>query len=405
MKKIVFFSLMIFLIANRAFASVRINEIMYDVEGSDTGREWIEVYNDSAETIDLSKWKLFEANTNHSLTSYQGGNTLQAGDFALIVNDPTKFVLDWPSFSGAIFDSTFSLSNTGESLALKDENLNIIDQASYNSNSGATGDGKSLQLIDNKFIPANPTPGKMNDLIVSTNSSEPVIDNSSTDKINTQVVSDLNSYKLEIVAPEKVFAGMPIIIGLKAEYGGQPVTSGRFYWNFGNGETKDSVKNEPLNYTYDIPGDYLIVLDYIKNMSDQEPISTARFKITVLPTSVVVPVAEVPKVLPPVVEIPKNVPPVVEQKPISVTKPADIKKVEVTNDVKVKAVDLEANVLNSVKEEKGIGLNNNKQSMIPWLLALCGFILISLFSIFFFKKTPNTQTQNFSEESEDFEIN
>ncbi len=399
MKKFIFFILIIFLIATRAFASVKINEIMYDVEGSDSGREWIEIYNDGGEAVDLSKWKLFEANTNHGLTSYQGNSTLSAGGFALIANNPAKFLVDWPSFADAIFKSSFSLSNTGESLALKDENLNIIDTADYSSSLGATGDGKSLQLIDNKFQPSDPTPGKVNILAVSINNNEPVVENNSTSTEDTTTTTNTTTtqavpdpvYKLEIVAPEKVLAGMSFTVGLKASYGDKNITSGKFYWNFGNGETKESAKNEPFNYTYSIAGDYLIVLDYFKNVSDQDPVSTTRFKIKVLPIPAVAPIVEIPK---------ENVPTIVEQKPNQPIKQVVVKKVvkksEVASDVEVKVPDQTANVSDSTE---------SKPSLSIWLIALSGFILISLFSIFLFKKSPKPQTQNVSKEAEDFEVN
>ena len=34
-----------------------INEVMYDLEGTDTDREWIEVYNDGAESMNLATYK------------------------------------------------------------------------------------------------------------------------------------------------------------------------------------------------------------------------------------------------------------------------------------------------------------------------------------------------------------
>ena len=65
----VFFFLSLFVFSfHVAYANILINEVMYDVEGTDTDREWIEVYNDGSESVDLSTYKLFEANTNHGLT-------------------------------------------------------------------------------------------------------------------------------------------------------------------------------------------------------------------------------------------------------------------------------------------------------------------------------------------------
>ena len=55
-------------------ASVTINEIMYDPDGSDTNREWVELYNDGGSSVDLSAWKFVEAGVNHGLTNFSGGD-------------------------------------------------------------------------------------------------------------------------------------------------------------------------------------------------------------------------------------------------------------------------------------------------------------------------------------------
>jgi hypothetical protein len=135
---------------------------MYDLKGgSDDGREWIEVYNAGSEAVDLSNYKFFEADTNHKLTLVQGDKNLAAQGYAIIVSDPTKFKTDWPNNFSTIFDSTFSLSNTGESLALTDGD-SVVDEYFYHSSVGGAGDGKSLQKINGSWLAASPTPGTEN---------------------------------------------------------------------------------------------------------------------------------------------------------------------------------------------------------------------------------------------------
>ncbi|MEK7140860.1 MAG: lamin tail domain-containing protein [Patescibacteria group bacterium] len=140
-----------------------INEIMYDLKnGSDDGREWIEVYNNSDASVDLSTFKFFEADTNHKIVSVAGGENISPLGYAVIVSDFAKFKNDNPNFTGLVFDSTFSLSNTGENLILKDKDLNIIDQYFYSSSLGGGGDGKSLQLVNGSWVASMPTPSKEN---------------------------------------------------------------------------------------------------------------------------------------------------------------------------------------------------------------------------------------------------
>ena len=121
---LILFGFVFFLPHCFVLANIEINEIMYDLKtGSDDGREWIEIYNNSDVTADLSTFKLFEADTNHKLVVVSGDSKLQAESYAIIVSTPEKFGKDFPNFSGVILDSTFSLSNSGENLVLKDGDI------------------------------------------------------------------------------------------------------------------------------------------------------------------------------------------------------------------------------------------------------------------------------------------
>src|SRR3989338_825587 len=122
-----------------ASAQVVISEIMYDLEGSDANREWIEIYNSGSSVVNITEWRLFEGDSNHVLTAV-GSETLATGGYAVIADDPEKFREDWPSFSGRLFDSSFSLSNTGGTLVLRccsGGDLLDRDFISYSGDSGA----------------------------------------------------------------------------------------------------------------------------------------------------------------------------------------------------------------------------------------------------------------------------
>src|SRR3989344_4276863 len=161
-----FIILSIFLLVPFAIsAQVLISEIMYDAPGADTGREWIEIENTSASPISLTGWKLNEQSVNHMLTVSQGTSTLLGGAFAIIASDPEKFRTDWPHFSGTIFDSSFSLSNTGETFSLRNNTSAFVDQISYYSSQGASGDGESLQRVGGSWAASSPTPGGKNAIL------------------------------------------------------------------------------------------------------------------------------------------------------------------------------------------------------------------------------------------------
>ena len=86
-----------------------ISEVTYDLPGSDSGREWIEVKNVGAESISFSDWRLFENGANHKLIPHDGVGVLAPGAYAVIVSNVEKFRTDWPHFSGILFDSVFDL--------------------------------------------------------------------------------------------------------------------------------------------------------------------------------------------------------------------------------------------------------------------------------------------------------
>src|SRR3989338_188448 len=163
-KKIILLIVISFFPIYFTLASLEINEIMYDLKtGSDEGREWIEVFNNSDSEVDLSILKLFEGDTNHKLTLVEGSTKIEPAGYAIIVSNPSKFAADWPNFFGTIFDSTFSLNNAGEVLALKDGDK-IIDQYAYKGSTSGAGDGNSLKRINNVWVGAKPTPGAENQI-------------------------------------------------------------------------------------------------------------------------------------------------------------------------------------------------------------------------------------------------
>jgi hypothetical protein len=110
--------LLLFLVPGVALASVEITDVVYDVPGSDAGHEWVEVTNKGSAGVDLSGFKFLEGGVKHKLTLEQGSAVLAPGASAAIVTDLSTFLLDHPGFPNSVYKSSFSLSNTGETLAL-----------------------------------------------------------------------------------------------------------------------------------------------------------------------------------------------------------------------------------------------------------------------------------------------
>ncbi|MFA6524148.1 MAG: lamin tail domain-containing protein [Candidatus Paceibacterota bacterium] len=292
-------------------ASVIINEIMYDVEGSDTDREWIEIYNNGSESIDLSGWKLNEANTNHSIAVFQGENSLGANSYAIVVGNPQKFLIDWSNFLGTIFDSSFSLNNDpGEFLALKDSSLSIKDELTYTTSIGAAGDGNSLQLINGEWKAGSPTPGASNesssgsdnttntgnndDTNITNNIEDNNTDTNTNEDFSTETTTETKTtiknptMKAKILTKTLAFIGQPLefkssILG----YSNENLVLGKIFWNFGDGSSLEQNNNfTKFNHTYLYSGEYPVSMEYYSNYFLDTPDAVNKIIIKVVPMTV-----------------------------------------------------------------------------------------------------------------------
>lgn len=257
-----------------AHAQIAITEIMYDVPGTDTGHEWIEIQNTSAADIDFSSWRLFEDGTNHKVTVGRGSGVLSPGAHAIIADKSDTFLSEWPAFQGAVFDSSFSLKNEGgETLAIRNPDLADVYSVSYESSIGAAGDGNSLQLVSGMWRAALPSPGKEN--VFSSisppappapSTTPPANPNTSTGNGNNTSNNNGNSVSVDItkriqahIISERVIVagGVADFKGSASGFKSEPLSGARYMWNFGDGATREG---EHILHTYSFPGVYTVML-------------------------------------------------------------------------------------------------------------------------------------------------
>jgi len=241
-----------------------ISEIMYDLPGTDTKREWIEIYNNTSSTISSTNLRLKENDVSRVLTVITASD-IPAGEYAVIADNSDQFMIDNPDFTGILFDNVFSLNNEGESLSLLN-GTTILDTVSYTSSLGASGDGNSLQLSNDIFISALPTPGKVN----SNTAVEPeTISNSTTTTgISGSGISS-HSGQVKLTDEEedvlvKIGAGRERIALTNTPVSFSAITSTVknisrpvFTWIFGDGKYE---KGRVVDHSYKHPGEYNIVL-------------------------------------------------------------------------------------------------------------------------------------------------
>jgi hypothetical protein len=277
-----------------ANATLVVNEIMYNPAGTDTGHEWLEVYNnDSISAVDLSKWYFFSDNTKHSLSA-QGSSILPVNGYAIIAQDPVKFTLDWPSFSGLVFDSSWGdLNNTtGETIALKDSDLNLVSETTYLSSTGGGDDGNSLQRKnDNTWFAATPTPGQVNEnnnvLNPPTTSGGGGVANVAPE-IKPKVV-EIPKIKTKIIANSLVYVGIPFDLAFSTlGYSNEIRNYGRYFCNFGDGDSKEINLNQNTKFShiYYYEGEYEVTLEYYSNYYGDTPDTVNKIIIKVIPATV-----------------------------------------------------------------------------------------------------------------------
>jgi hypothetical protein len=298
---ITFILIMVFSCYSRAvFANFEITEIMYDLDGTDTDREWIEVENTGQESTDLSKWYLFSDNSKHTLVP-QGESMIPTGSYAVIAQNISKFKADWPSYSGLLFDSSWTgLNNESDEISLKDPDLNIISPVTFNSSMGGSGDGNSLQIIGGSWQGATPTPGLINqasqsitDPVVDTNtnsnsnSTATTVSNGTTSSSQTKKEPENIKITTKILANNIVTAGVLFSIDQQTVgYKKEKILSGKFVWNFGDGMIKEGTTSLPFEYEYQYPGDYALTLSFYSTVFDTKPAAIDRMTVKVIPSGI-----------------------------------------------------------------------------------------------------------------------
>lgn len=126
-----------------------INEIMYDVDGTDGDHEWVELLNLSDFAIGITGgstgWK-FNDGSNHNLDIPTGQLfSVESGEYFILADDKETFLLDYPSFQGQIIDTTMELTNTTDTISLINNTSQTIDTVIYQSSWGANGNGRTLE--------------------------------------------------------------------------------------------------------------------------------------------------------------------------------------------------------------------------------------------------------------------
>lgn len=137
------------------FFKVLISEVLFDADGSDSDKEFIELYNPNDASVDLSTWSIQHLSSSGSLTkkNFETGDSIGPKGFFLIWlgNDP-RADLVWSSGSLNNSSATIYLANNTDQVSTTSAPTNVADSINYDvSNLSGFIAGQSLErkaLVD-----------------------------------------------------------------------------------------------------------------------------------------------------------------------------------------------------------------------------------------------------------------
>ncbi len=173
-----------------------INEINYNSSPAFDPGDWIELYNPSSDTVNLSDWCFIDDDNTHKFILPESTKINPFGYLVLCQNQAT-FHACFPEVIHYIGDFDFGLSADGDVVRIFNSDSYLIDSVKYDDatpwQTAPDGYGPTLELIDpdldNNIAEnwqtsiGNGTPGRQNSspgLVISPETPNPVIPNEST---------------------------------------------------------------------------------------------------------------------------------------------------------------------------------------------------------------------------------
>lgn len=131
-------------------SAIVINEINYKSSANLDSKDWIELYNNSPVTMDISGWLFRDDNDEHAYIFPQS-TEIQPFNYLVLCRDALAFKLVHPQARHLAGDIDFKLSSTGDVLRLYNAERTLIDRVAYGSTSPwpelAGLEGSTIELV------------------------------------------------------------------------------------------------------------------------------------------------------------------------------------------------------------------------------------------------------------------
>ncbi|RUM65450.1 MAG: hypothetical protein DSZ05_06085 [Sulfurospirillum sp.] len=127
---------------------ITITEINYDSDKNHDSGDWIELYNNSNTTVDLSGWSIKDDKDTDPFI-IPDNILLQPKSYLVITQNGADFKANFPDVQNNIGDFLFGLGKKGDSVRVFNAQGLLVDSVTFNKSwPDAKGNGKTLSLID-----------------------------------------------------------------------------------------------------------------------------------------------------------------------------------------------------------------------------------------------------------------
>jgi len=134
--------------------NVVINEINYNSHSAFDTDDWIELFNNTDSTINLSNWIFKDEDDSHIFT-FAENCFIGKREYLVLCKDTLMFSSLFPNVKNIVGNFDFGLNGSGELIRLFDGNLIVADSLTYDDNLPweieADGNGATLELIHPNF--------------------------------------------------------------------------------------------------------------------------------------------------------------------------------------------------------------------------------------------------------------
>lgn len=282
--RLIFVLLIIFLLSltQTSFASVVINEVQIETDASKDD-EFIELYNNSTSEVDLTNFSIYKKTSSGSESSIVAKSRFENKKISA---GGTLFLAREDKYTGSktvdiFWPTSYSLAPNNSLTLYKDFETKLVeDTVSW-------GEVKIFKRTTTNTDTDNEN--EDNNTNEETETTTTTTSGGSSLSTSSQTTTKKNP-ELKILAKNFGFVGMPInfeSVILNEEYRN---IYGKYFWNFGDGETKEvsSLENINFTHTYFYPGEYNIYLEYYRNTHELKPYLTSQIVINIVEPTLVI---------------------------------------------------------------------------------------------------------------------